>query len=301
MTTLPHMIWLRSFEAAARLGSFTNAAQELNLTPAAISQQIRLLEQHLGAPLFTRLPRGVALTDIGHAYAQPIRKSFTDMQEATNGLFARPAKRPLRIRASISFATLVLAPRLGAFQKDHPDIDLQVSTSVWTPAAGKEPVDLEIRYGHGDWAERDIRPLGHRFGILVCTPDLARGLAPSDGFDKLAEQAIHIIGSETDWGQMATLLGRPYPHTPPIMKVDSSLMALQVLTTGSGAVIVAEDFARDFLDRGHVICPLPHRLPLSRSFYAVAPDHNNTNPDVQTFCGWLLQSINPDESPDNLP
>ena len=102
MAQLPHVTWLRSFEVAARHSSFSAAADELNLTPAAVSQQIRLLEDHLGVQLFIRLARGVSLTDAGQAYALPLRKSFQDMQDATRGLFGVKRKSRLRIRASIS-------------------------------------------------------------------------------------------------------------------------------------------------------------------------------------------------------
>ena len=95
----PQVTWLRSFEAAARRGSFSAAADDLGLTPAAVSQQIRLLEKHLGAQLFERLPKGVVLTDTGQAYAQPIRKSFSEMQAATEGLFGSRSRKTVKVRS----------------------------------------------------------------------------------------------------------------------------------------------------------------------------------------------------------
>lgn len=132
MRRLPHVTWLRSFEAAARHSSFSAAADELALTPAAVSQQIRQLEHHLGIQLFKRLPKGVQLTDIGQAYAQPVRKSFVEMQAATDGLFRLQRKSVVRVRCSISFAALILAPLLRDFARIHPNIDVELSTAVWS-------------------------------------------------------------------------------------------------------------------------------------------------------------------------
>ncbi|WP_166418374.1 LysR family transcriptional regulator, partial [Cochlodiniinecator piscidefendens] len=174
MSDLPHVTWLRAFEAAARHRSFTAAAEELGLTPAAISQQIRLLEKHLNAPLFDRLPRGVALTEMGQAYALPVRKSFSDMQIATDGLFGAPRKRVVKVRASISCAGLVIAPRLAEFQQAHPDIEVQLSTFVWSDRFINEESDIDIRYGHGDWTDGTITHLGHEYAIVVCHPDYVK-------------------------------------------------------------------------------------------------------------------------------
>lgn len=121
---LPHPTWLRTFEAAARLGSFSAAADELGLTPAAVSQQMRLLEKHLKTTLFERLPRGVELTDMGKAYAQSVRKGLEDMKTATAGLFGKAKRRQVKVRASISYAALVLAPRLHDFLENNPEIDV---------------------------------------------------------------------------------------------------------------------------------------------------------------------------------
>lgn len=122
MSRLPHVIWLRAFEAAARHNSFSGASQELNLTPAAVSQHIRLLEEHLGVSLFKRLPHGVALTDMGKAYALPIRRAFTDMQDATSGLFAQRKKR---------YAFAYTDPRISVQCPTEADPGLQGRHGSW--------------------------------------------------------------------------------------------------------------------------------------------------------------------------
>ncbi|WP_289036393.1 LysR substrate-binding domain-containing protein [uncultured Roseibium sp.] len=289
MSQLPHVTWLRAFESAARNSSFSAAAEELNLTPAAVSQQIKLLEQHLGAPLFRRMARGVALTDMGHAYAQPIRKAFSEMQDATSELFTSNAKRTVHVRASISYAALVLAPLLKGFQDTHPDIDIRLTTAVWTDRIEDDAIDVEIRFGHGDWAEQDIRHLGHRFAQLVCHPDFAASFAGDLSFEALAAHAVQIIGSESDWSLMARHFG--LEGLPEIggTKVDSSVIALQMVAAGSGAAIVSESFIENYVAQGVLVAPFDHRIPLSRSFFMVVDDSAQKRREVLQFCDWLAE------------
>lgn len=280
---LPHATWLRTFEAAARHASFTAAAEELGLTPAAVSQQIRLLEAHLGARLFERLPRGVALSDIGQAYAQPVRRAFGELQAATDGLFAAPRRRVLRVRASLSCAALVIAPRLEAFRAAHPGIDLELSTFVWADRFDMENSDVDVRWGFGDWPEASIQTLGHEDAIVVCDPASAAG----DLREVAAGTVYTITGVEHDWTRLAELFDPGLPAPARRVRVDSSLIALQALAAGRGAAIVLESFARSFLDRGQLVAPFPIRLPVSRSHFVVHRRGVETRPDVVAFTRWL--------------
>ncbi len=282
---LPPLPWLRAFEASARHSSFTAAADELGLTPAAISQQIRLLEGHLGATLFDRLPRGVALTDIGQAYAQPVRRAFRDLEQATSGLFAAPARPVLRVRAAISCAALVIAPQLAAFRQAHPDIDIALSTFVWADRFDMQNSDIDIRWGFGDWPEPWSLHLGHETAIVVCHPDsVARG----ETFDAVAAGTVYTItGIEQDWPRLAEYCGLTLPTPARRIRVDSPLIALQALTAGPGAAIVLESFARPFLSRGALVAPFAHRMPIAGSHFVVHRKGVEDRPDVQAFTRWI--------------
>ena len=158
--------------------------------------------------LFERLARGVALTEIGKAYAQPIRKSFSDMQHATTGLFSGSHRPVIRVRASISCAALVIAPNLAAFQARHPDIDVHLSTFVWADRFGAEESDIDIRFGYGDWKDGIVTHLGHEFAVPVCHPDYAAGFGDALSLQKLAAgQVVSITGSENDWQGCQTPTG----------------------------------------------------------------------------------------------
>ena len=286
---LPHVTWLRAFEAAARHSSFSDAAAELNLTPAAVSQQIRLLEQHLGAPLFRRLPRGVVLTDIGQAYALPVRKSFSEMQQATEGLFTVRRKRKIRIRASISYATLVLAPRLKAFHDLHPDIEIALSTAVWSDRMDHETIDVDIRYGTGHWSEPDIWKLGDEVATIVCHPDHLRSFGDEPRIqDVLAAGIVPVLGSEIEWRRLSERFDLDCPEPPVWLRADSSLIALQSVAAGFGTALIHKSFSRAFLDRGDLVSPFDYDLPIREAYYVVMREDAGHRDEIEALRSWLM-------------
>ncbi|MFO1193838.1 MAG: LysR family transcriptional regulator [Rhodoferax sp.] len=173
--TLPHLPWLRAFEAAARHRNFSAAAQELHLSPAAISLQIRSLEEHLGYALFERLPRGVRLTDMGGAYLPAVRKAFDTLSMSTAGLFGHAGRRALTVRCTAAFAVLWLAPRLPAFLQAHPAIDVRLFTAIWADGLGDGQADVDIRFGDGRWSGFEVQRLHSEPSVPVCSPPGWRG------------------------------------------------------------------------------------------------------------------------------
>lgn len=285
---LPHPTWLRTFEAAARLGSFSAAATELGLTPAAVSQQMRLLEQQLNTTLFERMPRGVALTDMGKAYAQPVRKGLADIEVATSGLFGKADRQQIKVRASISFAALVIAPRLHEFLEAYPHIDVDLSTFVWANRFEEGSSDLEIRFGFGDWSEGHITHLGHEFAIPVCRKPYLDGFEGRPSLEKLASGHIYTIhGAESDWSEILAQSGLPAPAPQKITRCDSSLIALQAISTGSGCVIVIESFAQSLIEQGAVIAPVPERLAIRPAHFLVAREGSERRDEVRLFSDWI--------------
>ncbi len=289
MSRIPHVTWLRAFEAAARHSSFSGAADELNLTPAAVSQHIRLLEKHLGVDLFKRLPHGVTLTDMGQAYALPIRKAFTEMQDATAGLFTRRTKRHLHVRTSVTYGALVLAPRLAEFSERHPDIEVHVTTAVWSDRMDDPNIDIDIRYGTGNWSEPHMWQLSQETGVVVCRADHAAKFgADANIADIAADRRVLVMGSEVEWQRLAAHfsleLGGP-AHTT---KVDSSILALQMLLGGGCSAIVHDSFARPYLDQGLLVSPFEHHLPIREAYYMIIGNEALDRSEVTEFRDWLV-------------
>ncbi len=288
MTQLPHATWLRTFEAAARHSSFSSAAEELNLTPAAVSQQIRLLEKHLGVHLFVRLPRGVSLTDVGQAYAQPIRKSFLEMHNATSGLFGSKKKSVVRVRSSISYAALVLAPQLHKFKALHPEIEVQLSTAVWSDRMDDETIDADIRYGTGDWPEQNIWQLNRETAAVICHPDHLRSVGGAPSVQDIARaEVVKIIGSEIEWARLSDHFDLDLPPVKSWMKADSSLIALQIISAGKGAAILQDSFTKQYLGTGLLISPFEYQLPIRESYFLVVRDGQMVRTEVVSFRKWI--------------
>lgn len=285
---LPHPTWLRTFEAAARLGSFSAAADELGLTPAAVSQQMRLLERQLETTLFERLPRGVALTDMGTAYAQPVRKGLDDIQSATKGLFGRAKRQQVKVRASISCAALIIAPRLHEFLDKHPNIEVEISTFVWANRFQDGISDLDIRFGYGDWSDGHVTHLGHEFAVPVCNPNYLLSFGECPTLDMLASEHIFTIhGSESDWAQLFHQIGLPLPVPKKETRFDSSLMALQAISAGPGVAIVLESFAQYFINRGLMIAPVEDKIAIRPAHFLVEREGAQTREEIRAFADWV--------------
>jgi LysR family glycine cleavage system transcriptional activator len=289
MRNLPPPAWLRTFEAAARLGGFTAAAEELRLTPAAVSQQIRALEAQLGYPLFRRLPRGVSLTELGQAYVPAVRRAFDDLSSATAGLFGVAQGRPLVVRAPPSFSFLRLAPALGGFRAAHPGIAVRLCSATWAETAPEERVDIDIRYGDGRWTEAEIHRLTASGSVLVAPPGTSFGPGPRADVRALAALgAIHIIGCESFWQLLGRTEGLAEAEIACALSVDSSAAALELVAAGQGVSLIAPDLAEPMVRAGRVVIAPGVLLEHEQAHYAVLPVQSDRRPEALLFRDWCV-------------
>ena len=175
---LPPLSWLRAFEASARHLSFTHAASELNLTQAAISKQVKLLEHYLREPLFQRNARSLVLTKVGAAYLPKVRDSFERLSVGTQEVFGNRRSEVLTLRASAGFSVNWVAPRLIDFFEKFPKIPVRIVSSIWAEEFDRERFDLDIRYGHGNWPAFRTDRLSWDVLEPLCSPEK---LAASEG------------------------------------------------------------------------------------------------------------------------
>jgi DNA-binding transcriptional LysR family regulator len=228
---LPPLPWLRAFEAAARRLSFTAAGQELGLTQAAISQQIRLLEERLGTALFERQRRGVRLTPAGAAYLPHVQGAFALLARRTEELFAAPTTRIVRLLAPVSFTILWLAPRLAALHADAAGPRLEIAT-MHVPADYTAPgYDLDIRFGAGAWPGR----VAHRLTTERLTPVAAPVLAAREG-NWREWLRLALAGPREMWRDWFALDGRPPPSAPTI-GFDTFAAATAAAEAGTGVLL----------------------------------------------------------------
>lgn len=290
---LPPLAWLRAFEATARHSSFTKAAAELNLTQAAVSHQVRSLERHLGFLLFERLPRSLKLTEIGAAYLPPVRRSFEDLASATDGLFGPVGNRTLTLRAPTSFVALWLAPRLKRFTERFPDISIRVASVVWAQTHYEEPVDVDLRYGDGNWPGYAVECLMTSDAIAVCRADALEQGEDDDRLVRLTARRplIHVTGYEDMWQRLAGSLGIALPRLSGV-NVDTTMAALELATAGVGPAIVQQDFAAPYLERGQLVKALDSTLPLKEAHYLVTPEgRQRTTAEATVFIAWLRTEV----------
>ncbi|HVJ40065.1 MAG TPA: LysR substrate-binding domain-containing protein [Dongiaceae bacterium] len=292
---LPPLDWLRTFEAAARLNSFAAAAEELGMTQASTSHHIRSLEKWLGAALFERLPRSVQLTEIGSGYLPAVRRALNELSDATVDLFGRAARRSITIQAPAAFATLWLAPRLHRFVRTYPQIELRLQTLNWPGAGTDDEIDIDIRYGDGTWPGFTSQLLLEEPAVLVCSPALGRGKGTMTTLSDLGDTPfIHILGTGDLWREIGKTAGmseaeRTWLNDRKLIKVDSSLAALELAVSGLGAALVLRCFAASYLKDGRLISPLPLQAATGQAHFIVAPaSQRSLAPEMLACRDWLL-------------
>lgn len=284
---LPNLNLLRAFEAAARHRSFTTAAEELSLTPAAISQQVRALENNLGFLLFERLPRGVALTHMGAAYLPPIRQAFDDISASTAGLFGLKGESSVKIRAPISFSMLNLTPRLARFRLEYPDIEVRIGSSLWADEVEAESYDLDIRFGDGNWSGYHADLLLNEGCIPVCSPHLDP--MPHDLVSMAKGKLISVMGSEGAWLSAMNISGFDEVVQQRGFRTDTYLVGAEMAAAGGGSLFLLKSLAESYLSQGRLISPVDFELPVTHSHYLLRKeDHRRTKPEITILQHWLI-------------
>ncbi len=288
---LPTLTWLRAFEAAARTSSFSAAAAELRLTSGAISYQIRALEAHLGFALFERLPRGVRLTAMGVAYLPPVRRAFEQLADSTVGLFGGSERGEITVHAPVSLASLWLAPKLTSFIVAHPTIDVRLSSVIWDHPGPDESIDLEIRYGSGQWTGYRAERLMSQRIVAVCSPAmLERARSLGEAARWLPQHLIHIAGYEDHWRQVRQALKLPAESpTAPGPIVDTTIAALELAASGAGCALAHSIFLSAYLATGRLVRALEDDFHDDSAYFVVTPERpQRLRREVAQFREWLI-------------
>ncbi len=289
---LPPLQWLRAFEASARALSFSAAAAELNLTPAAVSHQVRALEQHFRVQLFKRLPRGLQLTTVGRAYLPSVTRVFDELAVSTVGMFGRSQQTHISVRASVLFATTWIAPLLPKFQALYPHIKIRLLAAVW--ADKSTSVDVDIRFGDGHWSDFEVRPLWQEPSVVVARrADRLTGKSERDRLIGLMKGGVvQIMGSEDRW---TTLLRRNgIDETTLVINTmtDNSLIALELTAVGFGPCIVQKSYTTNYLEERDLHLPLADGIPIADAHYILtAHGAERTAPEAAIFRDWLIAEL----------
>ena len=288
MRQIANLNWIRSFEASARHLSFTEAARELNMTQAGVSQHIRLLEFGLQQPLFHRLPRGLQLTDAGEAYLHVVRESFERLTFGTREIFGEGVHGLVTVRTNVAFATHWLAERLPSFFAEHPDMSLRLLAAVHGLDTVWDGVDFEIRYEGSHAPGLTVIPLMPDRLFPVCHPELLPEL--NRPADLLRQRLLHVMGNKhgwTEWFQAAEVTGSDAPR---FMQTDTSAIALELAVNGIGVALGHSSLVGALLNGNRLAKPFDIAIETSGVFYLVMPSDRKVRAPAEIFSSWIRRN-----------
>lgn len=289
---LPSLNWIMAFEASARLLSFTAAAREMNKTQTAVSHQVRSLEKHLGFQLFERKAHGLSLTDMGMAYVPSVRRALEDLSVSTAGLFGAHGGASVTVRAPVSTAVLWLAPRLKQFVHQHPTINIRLCSAMWADALPPEETDIDIRLGNGNWPGYDTELLRREVAVPVCAPGARISTGAAKGMASFIDQPlVHIVGYEDFWMRAFHTAGiTDYAPTGRSITVDTTLAAIEIVSSGHGFAMMLESLALELVQNGRIAIAADVRVPLDHAHYLLMPaTKGRIRPDVLMVRDWLVE------------
>ncbi|MDA5637901.1 MULTISPECIES: LysR substrate-binding domain-containing protein [Agrobacterium] len=279
---------LRAFEASARHLSFTRAAIELCVTQAAVSQQVKGLEKRLGVSLFQRLPRGLKITAEGEALLPTVTSSFDQMATTLDRIEAGQVRELLFLGVVGTFAVGWLLPRLKAFQKQHPFIDVRVSTNNNRVDMAAEGLDFAIRFGQGSWHGTDAFRLFEAPLSPLCTPKLAETLKkPAD----LMEATLLRSYRADEWSNWFAAAGViPAAQVNAGIVFDTSLGMMEAALQGLGVALAPPSMFSRHLASGAIMQPFPVTISLG-SYWLTRLQSKPPTPAMQAFTDWLFETI----------
>ncbi len=286
-TRLPPLNALRSFESAARLGSLTAAALELNVSQAAVSQQVKLLEQYLQTPLFVRSARTVHLTDAGKNYLPSLSQAFRLLRDSSDQLFFQRAHSVIQLRCTSSFASHWLMPRLPGFYCAFPQYRVQLMVAGWRQQQTAPDADIEIFSAEHLHAPEGARCLSRDVWQVAASPELLEARS-CDAQDLRQHPLIAITGYNQGWYDWFAAQGQPTSELRPVLQTDTSALAIQAAQVGLGVCLVQSSLLAQPLADGSLTLLSDQVLSSHNGYYAMQL-HPSKRPDLEAFSGWLEQ------------
>ena len=304
---LPPLNALRAFEAVARLKSFTKAADELSVTRAAVSHQIKNLEEYMGFPLFERHTRSISLTAAGEAALPKLREGFNNISDAVHLMTSHLANESITVWMAPSFASKWLIPRLHSFSNQYPDIDMQISAvpGLIDSASNSgfsieelfrsDDVDVVIRYGKGNYPGCRIYKLFSVEAVPLCSPALMNDpekplLKPDDlKYHTLLHDNTDYVGRPawSKWLKEAGVQGVKHDRG---LRFNHISLAIDAAIDGQGVLLGIKALAKNDIEAGRLCIPFQQTMPIEMSYYAIYPESAESNLHaVDSFIKWILE------------
>lgn len=284
---LPPLTALRTFEVAARLQSFSQAADEIHVTHSAVSHQIKTLEEFLGVPLFVRQGRRIALTDEGRFLAERVRSALGQIAEAASSVGRRSHPNRLTISVLPSFASRWLMPRIGRFIVEHPGWEVNVESTPTLVDFVRDGVDVAIRFGRGRWPNTHAEWFMDDQYILVASPKLSRGRLPKQLSDLASAPLLRT--DRDPWARWCAAAGIDLPLPTGGVEFSDDAMMLQAVLDGQGIQLNRRSIAEGDIAKGALVQLFDVSVPARNSYYIVWPEHLPPSDKVLAFRDWLLK------------
>ena len=281
---LPPLNALRAFEAAARLGSISRAADEIHVTHGAVSHQVKALEEFLGVTLFDKQGRGVVLTPAGRRLAERAGSALDQIAEIAAAIARIDDPGRLTISTLPSLATRWLMPRIGTFMEAHPEFQVNLHTSQSLVDFTRDDVDVAIRFGRGDWpGVRLERLMGEEY-LAVCSPKLNRGALPATPADL---RNYRLLRSDSElWEPWFRAAGLDWPEPTKVSVIDDSSMLLLAAASGQGIALARRSLAAADLASGALVQLFDISIAAASAHWLVWPPHADDYPKVRAFRQW---------------
>ena len=287
----PPLKHLKTFQIAARHGSFRVAAGELCLTASAVSHQIRALEQQLGVQLFERGPRALALTAAGAYYLEHLDGLFARLESVTQQLRQRFSRNVVRLKVPPFFASELLLPRLSDFSAAYPDTDLQIATDIGAHAAHAADADVSVIVGAGPWPEVQATALFPQAFVPACAPQLARRLRPGSAAD-LATQSLIVHERRPDlWDRWAQQLGISAFNPRQLIRLDSMAAIVHAAEQGVGIALVSAPLAAERFAAGRLERVFDAELVTGESYFLLVRPDDATRHGVRALTAWMQREF----------
>ncbi|HHC7309932.1 TPA: LysR substrate-binding domain-containing protein [Vibrio campbellii] len=289
MQNLPPLNSLKAFEATARLQSFTKAAEELNVTRAAVSQQVKSLEVYLDATLFERNGAQLNLTQAAHEYLPVVSHVFQSLSAATQHLFSRQQQAQLTLHVAHSFCSQWLMPRLADFHRQHPKISFKVSTTANAMPSNSDIADVEIINGYGEWQSQQAIQLTRENWIVVASPGFLHLNPVRDLADLIRLPKLATGGYQETW--QCWLENQGYQGTSIKLtgEFEHSLLAIEAAVNQLGVLLVRDLLVEDHLQQGTLVKVGEWSMPSRGAHHMIIRDEEK--PHVKAFVDWVMQSL----------
>ena len=290
-TRLPSLNLLTVFEAAARHLSFKNAAEELCISPPAVSHQIKVLEKQLDVPLFMRLNRAIELTPVGQTYYEEIRGALRQLNQATSRVIERQEKHAFRINSIPFITNSLLVPHIQEFQSIHPELNIQISSQIQRAGFFLDDTDVAIRHKKGDEPGLHYQALSPVLITPVCSPEY---LNNQDQSGSIALQNFRLIRLSTDkhsWPYWLTAWeSNFFPEEE--LSLDNYQAVLDAVKQGMGVAMGYLPSLLPLIEKGELVLPFPNQICKFNHLYLVYSKIEKSNPEIASFQSWLIDLVN---------